>query len=108
LSHSSLVPFVRRPSSARRRAGRVLRDGQNVASYPSIRRTLRSYGNLVGNHTWSHPDLTLLSNTAVTSHLNRMEYAHDGGGDRSQTVAAVDILIPKLRARGYVIGLMAC
>jgi peptidoglycan/xylan/chitin deacetylase (PgdA/CDA1 family) len=82
--------------------------GQNVASYPSIRRTLRSYGNLVGNHTWSHPDLTLLSNSAVTPQLNRMEYAHDGGGDRSQTVAAVDILIPKLRARGYVIGLMAC
>jgi peptidoglycan-N-acetylglucosamine deacetylase len=146
--------------------------GQNVASYPSITRSLRTYGNLIGNHTWSHPDLTLLSNTAVTSQLNRMEYAlgyrprcvrppygatnsriatiiadrgqrqilwtvdprdwsrpgtwtivnrvlanvapgsrilrHDGGGDRSQTVAAVDLLIPKLRARGYVIGLMAC
>lgn len=33
---------------------------------------------------------------------------HDGGGDRSQTVAALDLLIPRLRARGYVIGLMAC
>ncbi|MFC7594415.1 polysaccharide deacetylase family protein [Terrabacter sp. GCM10028922] len=146
--------------------------GQNVASYPSVTRSLRTYGNLIGNHTWSHPDLTLLSNTAVTSQLGRMEYAlgyrprcvrppygatnsriatiiadrgqrqilwtvdprdwsrpgtwtivnrvlanvapgsrillHDGGGDRSQTVAAVDLLIPKLRARGYVIGLMAC
>ena len=146
--------------------------GQNVASYPSITRSLRTYGNLIGNHTWSHPNLTLLSNSAVTSQLNRMESAlgyrprcvrppygatnsriatiiadrgqrqilwtvdprdwsrpgtwtivnrvlanvapgsrillHDGGGDRSQTVAAVDILIPKLRARGYVIGLMAC
>lgn len=146
--------------------------GQNVATYPSVTRSLRTYGNLIGNHTWSHPDLTLLSNTGVTSQLNRMESAlgyrprcvrppygatnsriatiiadrgqrqilwtvdprdwsrpgtwtivnrvlanvgpgsrillHDGGGDRSQTVAAVDILIPKLRARGYVIGLMAC
>ena len=146
--------------------------GQNIASYPSVTRSVRGNGHLVGNHTWSHPNLTLLSNSAVTSQLNRMEYAlgyrprcvrppygatndrirtiivnrgqrqilwtvdprdwsrpgtwtivnrvlagvspgarillHDGGGDRSQTVAAVDILIPKLRARGYVVGLMAC
>ena len=146
--------------------------GQNVASYPSITRNLRYYGNKIGNHTWSHPDLTTLSTTSVISQLNRMESAlgyrprcvrppygatnsriatiianrgqrqilwtvdprdwsrpgtttivnrvlanvrpgarilmHDGGGDRSQSVAAADILIPKLRARGYVIGLMAC
>jgi len=146
--------------------------GQNVASYPSITRSLRSNGMIIGNHTWSHPDLTTLSTTAVTSQLNRMESAlgyrprcvrppygatnsriatiianrgqrqilwtvdprdwsrpgtttivnrvlanvragsrilmHDGGGDRSQSVAAADILIPKLRARGFVIGLMSC
>jgi peptidoglycan-N-acetylglucosamine deacetylase len=146
--------------------------GQNVASYPSITRSLRYYGMKIGNHTWSHPDLTTLSSTSVTSQLNKMESAlgyrprcvrppygatnsriatiianrgqrqilwtvdprdwsrpgtwtivnrvlanvrdgsrilmHDGGGDRSQSVAALDILIPKLRARGYVIGLMAC
>ncbi len=33
---------------------------------------------------------------------------HDGGGNRSQTVAALDLLIPRLRARGFVLGLMAC
>jgi peptidoglycan/xylan/chitin deacetylase (PgdA/CDA1 family) len=146
--------------------------GQNVSWYPSITRSLRTYGNLIGNHTWSHPDLTTLSTSAVTSQLNRMESAlgyrprcvrppygatssriatiianrgqrqilwtvdprdwsrpgttaivnrvltsvrggsrillHDGGGDRSQTVAALDLLIPRLRARGFVIGLMAC
>ena len=146
--------------------------GQNVSYYPSITRSLRSYGNLIGNHTWSHPNLTTLSTTSVTWQLNKMESAlgyrprcvrppygatnsriasiiasrgqrqilwtvdprdwsrpgtttivnrvlasvapgarillHDGGGDRSQTVAALDLLIPKLRARGYVIGLMAC
>jgi peptidoglycan/xylan/chitin deacetylase (PgdA/CDA1 family) len=142
--------------------------GQNVSWYPSITRSLRTYG----NHTWSHPDLTTLSTSSVTWQLNRMESAlgyrprcvrppngatnsriatiianrgqrqilwtvdprdwsrpgtwtivnrvlanvrpgsrillHDGGGDRSQTVAALDLLIPRLRARGYVIGLMAC
>lgn len=146
--------------------------GQNITWYPSITRSLRYYGNKIGNHTWNHPDLTTLSNYWVTWQLNKMESAlgyrprcvrppygatnyriatiianrgqrqilwtvdprdwsrpgtwtivnrvlyyvrdgsrillHDGGGDRSQTVAALDILIPKLRARGYVIGLMAC
>ncbi|HET8988207.1 MAG TPA: polysaccharide deacetylase family protein [Humibacillus sp.] len=146
--------------------------GQNVSWYPSITRSLRSNGMLIGNHTWSHPNLTTLSTASVTWQLNKMESAlgyrprcvrppygatnsriatiianrgqrqilwtvdprdwsrpgtwtivnrvlanvrpgsrilmHDGGGDRSQSVAALDILIPKLRARGYVIGLMAC
>lgn len=146
--------------------------GQNVATAPSVTRSVRDAGMLVGNHTWSHPDLTLLSSTSVTSQLNRMESAlgyrprcvrppygatnariaaiiaargqrqilwtvdprdwsrpgtativnrvlasvrdgsrvllHDGGGDRSQTVAALDLLIPQLRARGFVLGLMAC
>ncbi|GAB3055523.1 hypothetical protein GCM10027053_15500 [Intrasporangium mesophilum] len=146
--------------------------GQNISWYPSVTRNLRTYGMKIGNHTWSHPNLTSLSSTSVTSQLNRMESAlgyrprcvrppygatssrvasiiaargqrqilwtvdprdwsrpgtttivnrvlanvrdgsrillHDGGGDRSQTVAALDILIPKLRARGFIIGLMAC
>jgi len=146
--------------------------GQNVSWYPSITRSLRTYGNKIGNHTWSHPNLTLLSSASVSWQLNSMESTlgyrprcvrppggatnariqaiiaargqrhilwtvdprdwsrpgtttivnrvlasvrdgsrillHDGGGDRSQTVAALDQLIPKLRARGFVIGLMAC
>ncbi|MEW1954886.1 polysaccharide deacetylase family protein [Terrabacter sp. NPDC080008] len=146
--------------------------GQNITWYPSITRSLRYYGNKIGNHTWNHPDLTTLSNYWVTWQLNKMESAlgyrprcvrppygatnsriatiianrgqrqilwtvdprdwsrpgtwtivnrvlyyvrdgsrillHDGGGDRSQTVAALDLLIPRLRARGFVIGLMAC
>ena len=146
--------------------------GQNIALAPSVTRSLRSAGMLIGNHTWSHPNLTLLSTASVTSQLNRMETAlgyrprcvrppygatndrirsiiaargqrhilwtvdprdwsrpgtttivnrvlagvrdgsrvllHDGGGDRSQTVAALDLLVPQLRARGFVLGLMAC
>jgi peptidoglycan/xylan/chitin deacetylase (PgdA/CDA1 family) len=146
--------------------------GQNVSSYPSVMNKLRYYGMKIGNHTWSHPNLTNLSTSSVNWQLNKMESAlgyrprcvrppygatnsriasiiaargqrqilwnvdprdwsrpgtwtivnrvlaqvrpgsrillHDGGGNRSQTVAALDILIPKLRARGYAIGLMAC
>ncbi|HET9631880.1 MAG TPA: polysaccharide deacetylase family protein [Terrabacter sp.] len=145
--------------------------GQNITWYPWITRNLRYYGNLIGNHTWSHPYLTSLSDYWVNWQLNRMESAlgyrprcvrppygatsyriqaiiaargqrhilwtvdpsdwarpgtwtivdrvlhyvrdgsrillHDGGGDRSQTVAALDLLIPRLRARGFVIGQMA-
>ena len=47
--------------------------GQNVSWYPSITRSLRTYGNKIGNHTWSHPNLTLLSTASVTWQLNRME-----------------------------------
>lgn len=146
--------------------------GQNVSYYPSITRNLRYYGMKIGNHTWSHPNLTTLSTSSVIWQLNKMESAlgyrprcvrppygatnsriqtiiaqrgqrhilwtvdprdwsrpgtwtivnrvlanvrdgsrvllHDGGGDRSQTVAALDLLIPRLSARGYVLGLMAC
>ena len=146
--------------------------GQNISYYPSVTRKLRYYGMKIGNHTWSHPNLTYLSTSSVNWQLNKMEWTlgyrprcvrppygatnsriasiiaargqrqilwnvdprdwsrpgtwtivnrvlaqvkpgsrillHDGGGNRSQTVAALDILIPKLRARGYAIGLMAC
>ena len=146
--------------------------GQGITALPSMTRILRTYGNKIGNHTWSHPNLTLLSSASVSWQLNATESAlgyrprcvrppygatndrikaiiaargqrhilwtvdprdwsrpgtttivnrvlasirdgsrillHDGGGDRSQTVAALDQLIPKLRARGFVIGLMAC
>jgi peptidoglycan/xylan/chitin deacetylase (PgdA/CDA1 family) len=146
--------------------------GQNISWYPSVTRSVRANGNLVGNHSWNHPNLTALSNSSVSWQLNKMESAlgyrprcvrppygatnsriasiiagrgqrqilwtvdprdwsrpgtstivnrvlanvragsrillHDGGGDRSQTIAALDLLIPRLRARGFVIGLMAC
>ncbi|MBC9821184.1 polysaccharide deacetylase family protein [Terrabacter sp. MAHUQ-38] len=146
--------------------------GQNISWYPSVTRSVRANGNLIGNHTWNHPNLTYLSNYWVNWQLNKMEGAlgyrprcvrppygatssrvasiiasrgqrqilwtvdprdwsrpgtwsivsrvlanvrggsrillHDGGGDRSQTVAALDLLIPRLRARGFVVGLMAC
>lgn len=146
--------------------------GKNIYYYPSVTRSVRAAGHLIGNHTWSHPNLTNLSTSSVIWQLNKMEWQlgyrprcvrppygatssrirtiianrgqrhilwtvdprdwsrpgtwtivnrvlnnveagsrillHDGGGDRSQTVAAVDLLIPRLRARGYVVGLMAC
>jgi peptidoglycan/xylan/chitin deacetylase (PgdA/CDA1 family) len=58
---------------------------------------------------WSRPGTSVIvSRVLAAVRPGSRILLHDGGGDRSQTVAAVDLLIPKLRARGYVIGLMAC
>jgi peptidoglycan/xylan/chitin deacetylase (PgdA/CDA1 family) len=143
--------------------------GEWVHLYPGlVEQTFRA-GNVIGDHTWSHPDLTKLSPYAVrwqlssasaaiqsaTGHLpvlfrppyeatdatvvniasqlglqqilwtidprdwarpgvsaivnNVLSYAanrsiilmHDGGGDRSQTVQALPIIISALQQRGF-------
>jgi peptidoglycan/xylan/chitin deacetylase (PgdA/CDA1 family) len=43
----------------------------------------------------------IVSRTLAGVHPGAIVLMHDGGGDRSQTVAAVNVLIRKLRARGY-------
>ncbi|MER7073692.1 polysaccharide deacetylase family protein [Terrabacter sp. NPDC000476] len=58
---------------------------------------------------WSRPGTTtIVSRVLAAVRDGSRILMHDGGGDRSQSVAALDQLVPKLRARGYVIGLMAC
>jgi peptidoglycan/xylan/chitin deacetylase (PgdA/CDA1 family) len=44
---------------------------------------------------------TIVSRTLAAVRPGAIVLMHDGGGDRSQTVAAVEILIRKLRKRGY-------
>ncbi len=154
--------------------------GENVMQAPKMVRDEIAGGHLVGNHTYSHPDLRTVSKTrlwieltaaqrqieaaggrstllfrppydtdsepntalqlAPLEDIDRMGYLvagadvdsqdylrpgavaifanvmndlastgghvvvfHDGGGDRSQTVEALDRLIPALRAAGYEI-----
>jgi chitin deacetylase len=43
----------------------------------------------------------IVSRTMADMHPGAIVLMHDGGGDRSETVAAVDVLIRKLRKRGY-------
>jgi len=143
--------------------------GQNVASYPGIAREVASAGHAIANHTWSHPDMAVLSVAAMRDEITRaseevhaatgqrptlfrapygawspglLEYfeaqglspldwsvdprdwarpgvtaivrdilrttrtgsvilEHDGGGDRSQTVAALKIVLPRLLDEGF-------
>ncbi len=143
--------------------------GYLVADYPNIVRQEYNQGNIVANHSWSHPELTLLSASAIQSQITTASNAikaaigvrpsffrppygainhtvlalaksagvttvlwdasagdwklpgvsvivskilhylhdgaiillHDGGGNRSQTVAALPILISTIENLGY-------
>ncbi|MGK5632757.1 bifunctional polysaccharide deacetylase/glycosyltransferase family 2 protein, partial [Streptomyces sp. URMC 123] len=52
---------------------------------------------------WSRPGAARIAEAAVPDEPGRgsITLLHDSGGDRSQTVAALDRLIPQLRAQGY-------
>lgn len=148
--------------------------GQAVAGHGDVTREVAQQGNSVQNHTWSHPDLRLLSASAfayqVTAtdtviraetgytpsclrppydavnssvygraaglgkqiqlwtvdsrdwarpgtsliaqrvltgvHVGSIVLLHDGGGDRSQTVAALPTILTGLESRGYTFGVM--
>jgi peptidoglycan/xylan/chitin deacetylase (PgdA/CDA1 family) len=143
--------------------------GSHAQTYPDLVKQEYQEGNIVGNHTWSHPYLPYLSQASIqwqyttASHMlqhitgsypnffrppygalspSALQYAnsmglsvfiwnddpedwsmpgvktiiakvlaeasnggivlmHDGGGDRSETVAALPTIIESLRARGY-------
>ncbi|WP_030038011.1 polysaccharide deacetylase family protein, partial [Streptomyces resistomycificus] len=49
--------------------------GQNVAAHPDLVRAEARAGNEVGNHSWSHPDLTKLTAGQVAYQLNRTSAA---------------------------------
>ncbi len=51
---------------------------------------------------WSRPGTgAILSNVLANAHSGSIILQHDGGGDRSQTLAALPTEIDTLRARGY-------
>lgn len=45
--------------------------GENVGRYPALVQRIVAEGHQVGNHTWSHPKLTVMGDTAVRSQLQR-------------------------------------
>jgi cellulose synthase/poly-beta-1,6-N-acetylglucosamine synthase-like glycosyltransferase/peptidoglycan/xylan/chitin deacetylase (PgdA/CDA1 family) len=51
---------------------------------------------------WARPGVdAIVRNATPPADQGAVVLLHDAGGDRSQTVAALDRLIPQLRARGY-------
>ncbi len=143
--------------------------GRQVAQYPSLVKQEYAAGNVIGNHTWSHANLTQLSSDTILTQINTTSDAiqqaigvrptffrppygvintnvltqanqlglttivwndeardwttpgisvissrilglagngaiillHDGGGNRSQTVAALPTIITSLQQQGY-------
>lgn len=58
---------------------------------------------------WSRPGTPAIVSSVLTHvHDGSIVLLHDGGGDRSQTVAALPQIIEKLRARGYSFGTLSC
>ncbi|MFI7421210.1 polysaccharide deacetylase family protein [Nonomuraea sp. NPDC049684] len=49
--------------------------GRNVGVHPDVVRRTVEAGHELGNHTWSHPDLTRLSPAAIRSQLARTDQA---------------------------------
>ena len=51
---------------------------------------------------WSRPGVSsIVNNVMANTHTGSIILEHDGGGDRSQTVAALRIFLPRLLAKGY-------
>jgi peptidoglycan-N-acetylglucosamine deacetylase len=143
--------------------------GVNVQAHPEVAREVAHAGHMIVNHTWSHPDLALMSPAGVRDEMIRgtdeihratgrlpdmfrapygawsptvLQYCeqmrvtpldwsvdprdwsrpgvaaivdnimdntrtgsiileHDGGGNRSETVAALGIVLPRLLDRGF-------
>ncbi|WP_433786183.1 bifunctional polysaccharide deacetylase/glycosyltransferase family 2 protein [Actinomycetospora sp. CA-101289] len=56
----------------------------------------------VDSRDWERPGVDAIVANAIPAHgAGGVVLLHDAGGDRSQTVAALDRLIPQLRAQGY-------
>lgn len=47
--------------------------GANAARYPELVRRIRAEGHQIGNHTWSHPWLYLMSEASIASEIDRTQ-----------------------------------
>ncbi|TDE15811.1 bifunctional polysaccharide deacetylase/glycosyltransferase family 2 protein [Jiangella asiatica] len=75
-------------------------------TWPSIRNLGRGgYITVLTTHDtkdWSRPGADAIARDAIPENgAGGIVLMHDSGGDRAQTVEALDRLIPELRARGY-------
>ncbi|MEU3618036.1 polysaccharide deacetylase family protein [Streptomyces sp. NPDC006872] len=59
--------------------------GQNVAAHPELVRAEAKAGHEVGNHSWSHPDLTRLTTAQVQQQLERTSAAIKAATSKAPT-----------------------
>ncbi|MFI5712553.1 polysaccharide deacetylase family protein [Kribbella sp. NPDC051620] len=84
------------------------------ASNPKVRAEIKAAGMVqvlwdVDPRDWARPGVhAIVSNIMTHAHKRNIILMHDGGGDRSQTVAALDKALRLLKAQGYSFPAMAC
>jgi peptidoglycan/xylan/chitin deacetylase (PgdA/CDA1 family) len=79
-----------------------------------VRRTAADHGMreilwTIDTVDWSKPGVAAIERAVLRNiHPGAVILMHDGGGDRSQTVAALTKLLPILNSRGYTLHALAC
>ncbi|MEV0797712.1 polysaccharide deacetylase family protein [Kribbella sp. NPDC050281] len=84
------------------------------ASNPKVRADIKAAGMIqvlwdVDPRDWARPGTnTIVHNILNHAHRRNIILLHDGGGDRSQTAAALDKVLPILKSQGYTFPAMNC
>jgi peptidoglycan/xylan/chitin deacetylase (PgdA/CDA1 family) len=84
------------------------------ASNPKVRADIKAAGMTqvlwdVDPRDWARPGVNaIVGNILHNAHRRNIILMHDGGGDRSQTVAALDKALQALKAQGYSFPAMDC
>jgi peptidoglycan-N-acetylglucosamine deacetylase len=82
-------------------------DGPSPVYTPQILAVLRRYGvtasfSMIGRNAAAFPGVGAIARDIVTgTRTGSIILEHDGGGNRSQTVAALTIWLPRLLEAGY-------
>lgn len=84
------------------------------ATNPKVRADIKAAGMVqvlwdVDPRDWARPGTqAIVNNILANAHRRNIILLHDGGGDRTQTVAALDKALRLLKAQGYSFPAMAC
>ncbi len=84
------------------------------ATNAKVRADIRAAGMVqvlwdVDPRDWARPGTqAIVQNILTHAHNHNIILLHDGGGDRSQTLAALDTVLPLLKAQGYSFPAMNC
>jgi len=84
------------------------------ASNPKVRADILAAGMVqvlwdVDPRDWARPGTNAIVHNILThAHNHNIILMHDGGGNRAQTVAALDKVLPLLKAQGYSFPAMNC
>jgi peptidoglycan-N-acetylglucosamine deacetylase len=84
------------------------------ATNAKVRADIRAAGMVqvlwdVDPRDWARPGTqAIVQNILTHAHNHNIILMHDGGGDRSQTVAALDTVLSLLKAQGYSFPAMNC